>query len=529
MLLSLLLACEQAPDVPAADAACTIAPTSAEAAAGEAGNRVAWSLSGGAATVTAVASWYAGGVVATTTYDLSEDDTVEGVVSYLPYATGLDLQQIHGADIALTLTARDADGQTRCSWSDSVPFFTADWSAKVREMGSFSVSAPAALDESLADSYLLAPQSVSGGLQVMLYSTVGDVVGSYGLDNNESSPQEQDDLRLSGADLRKGQVHLLTDGVPGLTTSAHCRFQAESALLEGCLQTDALLHHGLFVSDSGTAAFSSQWLEDEDGPTAISLPTVRSLTEPGEPEVILDIAELLDAQANYENSFTRSPAGADGMSAVCSTDHLSFPVKETTQDIELGFCFAFDGEEVILDQQDIIVSDAYAQMVFEQLDGADVPLRVLPGHDVGIASTDFLHDLKRVRLADRHRVFVYNLGHFDPVRVNVFDFPDGGETTLRCTAELPDDDGTLFYGSVVLPRADSSVFGAFAATSAMDLRWYDVDTCEEVAAMLSAEDVGSGQWMTPVAASDLYAPGEHGAATVVSHQVTYSTATWSAD
>ncbi|MFT5684295.1 MAG: hypothetical protein ACI8RZ_005236 [Myxococcota bacterium] len=529
VLLVFLLACgPELVDSPVTDeASCTIAPVSMDFPSGEATNRVAWSLSGGAATVSAEASWYDGGVVAQTTYTIPEAvEASDGIVSFLPYATELDLQEVHGAEIALSLTALDADGQSRCSWSGSMPFFTPEWSGG-RAMSTFSVSDSAAMDASLSDTYLLAPMIVNNGkdtrsVQINLYSAVGDVVGLYTLHDSEQ------DYLPSGTDLRQGEVHLLTEGVPGLTISSHCRIAADSGEIEDCTETDALMHHGLFVSDSGATGFSTQW-QEEEGLTALSLPVQMPLDDEASPEVILDVGALFDVTFNYENSFTRSPPGADGTIAACSTNHLSFSVEDTIINAELGICYGFTGEEILVDQVDVIVSDSYAQTLYKRLDGVKIPFRVLPGHDLGVNSTDFIHDLKRVRLADRHRVFVYNLGQSSPVQVLVFDFPDGEETTLRCTAELPDDQDTLFYGSVVLPRADSAVFGAYAATSAMDLRWYDVDTCTEVAAMLSEGDLGGGQWMTPVSAADLYRPGEMGRAAVSSHQVTYSTANWSTD
>ncbi len=528
-MLLLLLACGS-PSEPSS-ARCEIATVALDTTGG-AGNRAGWRLTGGADTVLAEASWYGGAVVSQTIYSLPTVDTVTGAVSFLPYATDLDLQRTHGDTIDLTLTAMDAAGEARCSWSGSLPFFTPEWSG--RAMTSFSVSAPESLDATLADTYLLAPYSEPVGdsdstVAVMLYSGAGDVVGMYRIDPASTPLVGQTTLLPSGADLRRGSLVVLTEGVPGLTVSSHCRFFADSARLQSCDTASALFHHGLFLSDSGTRAFSSQWQEDADGPTAIALPAQLDLTAEAEAEVIFDIGALLGVEANYENSFTRSPRGADDTTMACATDHVTLPGEDTSQDIELAVCYGFDGENITPGDPDIIVSETYAQQVFERLSDSELPLRVLPGEE-GVQAMDFLHDLKRVRLADRHRVFVYNLGHFDPVHVRVYDFPDDGEAALRCTAVLPEDDGTLYYGSVVLPRHDATIFGAYAATGTMDLRWYDAESCAEVAAMISdKQHSGSGLWMTPVAAADLYSPGEEGEAAVSAHHITYRTVNWSSD
>ena len=540
MILQILLACSQTPDVfpedsgDPEDEGCSIALSAAEFADGEAANRVVWSLSGSAATVTAEASWYDGGVVSTTTYALSGEDS--GVVSFLPYATSLNLQERYGTDIALTLTAHGADGQARCSWSDSVPFFTPDWEGNIREVSSFSVADPQGVDRSLADTYLLMPQSTSSEptvkiIQVMLYTAVGDVVGSYSFRSDSDGPlSEQGALLVSGADLRKGRLHMLTEGVPGLTTSIHCQRDADSRRSEDCINTNRLLHHGLFLNDSGTAAFSSEWQHDADGVTAVALPTRRELDAEGDVEVLFDLDRLLGIEMNYENSFTRSPLGAQGIGMACTTDHITFPaVGGQPPALELGVCFEFTGETLHTDRPLFIVNDANAEGLREFLAGTDYPVRVLGGGAENINGTDFLHDLKVVWQDDHVRVFVYNLGYFDPVRVRVYDFFGAEEGALRCTAELPDDDATLFYGSVVLPRVSTTIFGAYAATNMMDLRWFDVDNCAEIATMLSSDESGTGQWLTTVDASEIYPPEAREGARVVSHQVTYHTVNWATD
>ena len=380
------------------------------------------------------------------------------------------------------------------------------------------------------------PQSTSSEptvkiIQVMLYTAVGDVVGSYSFRSDSDGPlSEQDALLVSGADLRKGRLHMLTEGVPGLTSSIHCQREADSRRPEDCINTNRLLHHGLFLNDSGTAAFSSEWQSDADGVTAVALPTRRELDAEGDVEVLFDLDRLLGVEANYENSFTRSPLGAQGIGMVCTTDHITFPtVGGPPPALELGVCFEFNGETLSTDWPLFIVNDASAEGLSAFLAGTDYPVRVLSGGAENINGTDFLHDLKVVWQDDHVRVFVYNLGYFDPVRVRVYDFFDGEEGALRCTAELPDDDATLFYGSVVLPRVSTTIFGAYAATSMMDLRWFDVDNCAEVATMLSSDESGTGQWLTTVDASDLYLPEAREGARVVSHQVTYRTVNWATD
>ena len=100
------------------------------------------------------------------------------------------------------------------------------------------------------------------------------------------------------------------------------------------------------------------------------------------------------------------------------------------------------------------------------------------------------------------------------------------ESTLVCTAELQEEDALLSHGSILLPQDDSPFFGAYTAAEWMELRWFDVETCTEIGALLPQAHANKGTWMKPVSSAQLH-PMDAGAdAVLIEHSITYHTEQW---
>ena len=319
IVLALLLSC-QPPVAPSADTAsvgCMLDAQPIEDSQA-ASNQVVWTLSGAAQTVEAVATWYDGSVVARTVFDVYTADAT-GRVAYLPYATPLNLQDEHGDTFTLQLRALDAEGTEQCQWQDTLPFFprSAQSNHAPPQLTQLSPSARADFDTSLADHYLLHPQEIhvegTGGA-ALLYTALGDLVGWYNIDDElwaSTGISDKSNKQIANVTLHEGRIQLLTTGYPDLVQSAYCTFVAPSGRPLHCTSTGKYYHHSLFLSDSGTSAFTSQWKEfpNDDFIGSISLAVQVPILDDGSLDgsaPLFQLPNYFDLLGVYQNSFTQS-------------------------------------------------------------------------------------------------------------------------------------------------------------------------------------------------------------------------------